>query len=89
MMPFLLMVRQDSYANMVPEPQTPWHPGILLLGAYLEVVLSNSIIHGEGGTDRSAAHCLKRCETCLSLLKFDHFPAADAKRLNYTVCAFA
>lgn len=51
MMPFLLMVRQDSYANMVPEPQTPWHPGILLLGAYLEVVLSNSIIHGEGGTD--------------------------------------
>lgn len=51
MMPFLLMVRQDSYANMVPAPQTPWHPGIILLGAYLEVVSSKSIVHREGGAD--------------------------------------
>lgn len=51
MMPFLLMVRQDSYANMVPEQQTPWHPGIILLGAYLEVVSSKSIVHREGGAD--------------------------------------
>ena len=51
MMPFLPMVRQDSYANMVPEPQTPWHLGIILLGAYLEGVSSNSIVRREEGAD--------------------------------------
>lgn len=44
MMLFFPTVRQDSNASTVPEPQTSWHPGIiLLLGPHSEVVSSNCI----------------------------------------------